>query len=416
MWPEIGGVRSDAPRQPARAQSTRERQGASPTGDNCARHFLRGSHKNAKNLRAPAGLALHGARPERGSGTLASVLFALGLILATGGPLGLRTQGPLRELFLDMTAADARPIDRPDFEVRYSIANTWNEPMTVQRGPAQATQWLDEQADSLSLRARAPWPWPWLPRAWTAVEWRLTEHWGGWSDRPIEGWHSLVGAFNYQRASFPRNQVQLLYADSGGRAFNITSPTLAPGDLTARTQMALFEGPVALAARLDLKAPIGSLGAAGGSGGFDAGIGLMATWPALEWLTVHGMAAVSRFSHLAAPTELQPKEWHYSVEMSVELELLGNTFLVEDRWLSPLLEKGWHWVDTGGTDDALLASGLYAGFRPHNQISFGFRRGPFSMWLSEDFTPGHNSRSVLQWAYVSNAPDVVLGFGFTHKM
>src|SRR3954465_11921037 len=167
MWPEIGGVRSDAPRQPARAQSTRERQGASPTGDNCARHFLRGSHKNAKNLRAPAGLALHGARPERGSGTLASVLFALGLILATGGPLGLRTQGPLRELFLDMTAADARPIDRPDFEVRYSIANTWNEPMTVQRGPAQATQWLDEQADSLSLRGRRGRGWRRPGRRWS---------------------------------------------------------------------------------------------------------------------------------------------------------------------------------------------------------------------------------------------------------
>src|SRR3954470_23585207 len=168
MWPGIGGVRSDAPRQPARAQSTRERQGASPTGDNCARHFLRGSHKNAKNLRAPAGLALHGARPERASGTFASVLFALGLILATGGPLGLRTQGPLRELFLDMTAADARPIQRPDFELRWSIANTWNEGMALRRGNEWANQTLDEQADSISLRVRTPWPR--FPKVWTAFE------------------------------------------------------------------------------------------------------------------------------------------------------------------------------------------------------------------------------------------------------
>src|SRR3954465_6530526 len=155
-------MRRDNQRGP---NSTRERQGASPTGDNCPRHFLRGSHKNAKNLRAPAGLALHGARPERGSGTLASALFALGPILAPARPLGLRTQGPLRELFLDMTAADARPIDRPDLDIRYSMANTWNDTMVLLHGRASAVLGLDEEADSLALRVRAPWPR--LSRVWT---------------------------------------------------------------------------------------------------------------------------------------------------------------------------------------------------------------------------------------------------------
>ncbi|HEY6911438.1 MAG TPA: hypothetical protein VI356_18810, partial [Myxococcales bacterium] len=67
-------------------------------------------------------------------------------------------------------------------------------------------------------------------------------------------------------------------------------------------------------------------------------------------------------------------------------------------------------------DDALLASGLYAGFRSHNQVSFGFRRGRFSAWLSEDFTPGSNTHSVIQWLYVSNAPDIVLGVAFTQPL
>ena len=67
------------------------------------------------------------------------------VLLATGGPLGLRTQGPLRELFLDVTGADARPIERPDFDIRWSVANTWNEQMGLQRGDARATQLLDEQ-------------------------------------------------------------------------------------------------------------------------------------------------------------------------------------------------------------------------------------------------------------------------------
>jgi hypothetical protein len=341
------------------------------------------------------------------------VLLLLGLIVAAGGPLGLRTQGPLRELFLDMTAADARPIDRPDLDIRYSMANTWNDTMVLLHGRASAVLGLDEEADSLALRVRAPWPR--LSRVWTALEWKVTEHWGGWSDRPIEAWHSVVGAFNYNRSLNVRNRIQLLFGDTGGTAFVIRSATLAPGDLTARTQVALVSAPVALAARFDLKLPVGSLSAAGGSGGVDAGAGLVATWPALDWLTLHGLFALSRFSHLSAPTALQPKQWHLTAEVSLEFDVLGSALFLEDRVLSPLLEPGWHRLQVGD-DDALLASGLYAQFRSHSQVSLGFRRGRFSAWLSEDFTPGSNSHSVIHWLYVSNAPDIVLGVAFTQRL
>jgi hypothetical protein len=333
------------------------------------------------------------------------------LLVAVGGPLGLRTQGPLRELFLDVTGADARPIERPEIDVRWSVANTWNEGMSLQRGSQWASQTLDEQADSIALRARAPWPG--FPKVWTALEWKLTEHWGGWSDAPIESWHSLIGSFNYQRSMFARNQVRLVYADAGGTAFDVRSAALAPGDLTTRTQVALLEGPVALAARFDLKLPIGSLSSAGGSGGVDAGAGLVATWPAASWATLHGLLAVSLFSNLASSAALQPKRWHFTGEISLEFEVLGSTLLIEDRILSPLLQPGWVRPSGSGGDDELLSSGLYADFRAHNQISFGIRRGRFSLWLSEDFTPGSNPRSALTWMWVSNAPDVVLGIAFT---
>ncbi len=343
------------------------------------------------------------------------MLLLLSTLLATGGPLGLRTQGPLRELFLDMTGADARPIDRPELDVRWSMANTWNEPMALQRGSDWANQELDEQADSLSFRYKAPWPW-WQKRVWSALEWKITEHWGGWSDRPIEAWHSLIGAFNYQRSMYPRNEVHLRYQDAGATAFDIQGATLAPGDLTARTQAALLDGPVALAARFDFKLPIGSLSAAGGSGGFDAGLGIVATWPFSTWGTLHGLLALSRFSHLSAPTALQPKAWHLSFEASLEATLGSWTFLLEDRALSPLLEPGWQYLPSPGGDDALLSTGLYADFRTHNQISLGVRRGRFSVWLSEDFTPGSNPHSVLKWLWVSNAPDLVIGVAFTQAL
>ena len=339
-------------------------------------------------------------------------MLLLALLLA--GPLGLRTQGPLRELFLDMTGADARPIDRPQLEVRWSMANTWNEFMSLKRGGDRAIQELDGQADSLSIRIAAPWPR--FPRIWSALEWKLTEHWGGWSDRPIEAWHWLIGAFNYQRSEFPRNQVRLVFADDGGTAFSLQSATLAPGDLTARTQVALLDAPVAIAARLDFKLPVGSLSAAGGSGGVDAGAGVCATWPFSSWGTLHGLFAVSRFSDLAATTLLQPKPWHFTWEVSFEARIGETSLLVEDRLLSPLLMPGWSRLETKGGDDALLSSGFYADFLSHNQISFGVRRGRFSAWLSEDFTPGSNSRSVIKWLYVSNAPDVVIGVAWTQPL
>ena len=149
------------------------------------------------------------------------------IAILLAGPLGLRTQGPLRELFLDMTGADARPIERPVIDVRWSMANTWNEFMTLVRNEQQARQELDEQADSIALRVAVPWPW--ARRVFTALEWKITGHSGGWSDRPIEAWHSLIGAFNYQRAINPRNQITMTYSDDGGTAFDIHSATLAFG-------------------------------------------------------------------------------------------------------------------------------------------------------------------------------------------
>ena len=342
---------------------------------------------------------------------MAPLLLAL---LAAGGPLGLRTQGPLRELFLDMTAADARPIQRPELDVRWTVANTWNEPMELSRGGTTAVQELDEQADSLSVRAKAPWPW--LPGVWSSLEWKLTEHWGGWSDGPIEAWHALIGAFNYDRSLYPRDQVRLLFADSRGTAFDISHATLAAGDVTARTQVSLVEAPVALAGRLDFKLPVASLASAGGSGGFDAGIGLAATWPFARWAALHALFGLSRFSAFSASTALQPKRWHLTAESSLEMAALGLTFLLEDRVLSPLLEPGWSRTKSAGGDDAWLASGMNADFRSHNQISLGIRLDRFSLWMSEDFTPGANPRSVVKWMWVSNAPDVVVGLAFTQPL
>ena len=350
---------------------------------------------------------------------LVALLLVSGAARAQRAPLGLRTQGPLRELFLDVTSADARSIDRVELDLRYSIANTWNEPMVLVQGSHQGQQEMDEQADSLSLRVRVPWSrlaGPRFSRVSTAIEGRITLHWGGYTDAPIEGWHSLVGAFNYQRGLFPRNELHVRFGDDGATAFDLRSTTVALGDLTLRNQLTLFEGPAyGVAARFDLKLPTGPLSQAGGSGGVDAGAGLLGSLDLTSWLTLHGLVALSAFSGFSCACALQPKTWHFTGEISAAASWGSTTFLIEDRVLSPLFPPGWDRVPARG-DDGLLSSGLFADFRTHNQVSFAVRRGRFSVWLSEDFTPGPNPRSTLKWLWSSNAPDLVVGLAFTQLL
>lgn len=331
---------------------------------------------------------------------------------AAAQPLSLRTQGPLRELFLDMPLFDARPLAAPELDVRWSMANSWNEPMVVRRGADTAFHELDVQTDSISLRLRMPW----RRRFWTAVEWRVSAHWGGWSDGPIEAWHDLTGAFNYERAAFPRDRVRLRLGDDHATAFDIQRGTAAFGDLAVRSQATLLEtAHLAVAARLDLKLPFGSLPRATGSGGFDAGAGIAASWQIGAHVAVHGMLSLRRISDLASEMLLQPKPWQWAADASLELSFGRWAFLIEDRFASPLFLPGWERVESG-SDDAYLASGFAATFRPHNQISFGLRGGRLSVWLSEDFTPGSNPRSTLTGVYVSNAPDVVIGAAWTQPL
>ena len=335
-------------------------------------------------------------------------------------PLGARTQGPLRELFLELTGADARSLAAPELDVRYTVANTWNEPMVLTAGPHTAAQELDEQADSIAVRLRVPWSrvfGPELHRLSTAIEARATLHWGGYTDPAIEAWHSVSGAFNFRREFYPSDQLRLRFADDGGQAFDINGRAVfAIGDLVLRNQMTLLEAAEwGIAARVDVKLPTGSLAQAGGSGGFDAGGALLGTIEPLPWLTLHGLLGLSALSELSCTCSLQPKTWHFTGELSAAASWGATTFLVEDRVLSPLFPGGWTRVPRNG-DDGLLCSGMFADFRVHNQLSFAVRRGRFTGWLSEDFTPGPNPRSTLKWGWSSNAPDVVLGFSFTQPL
>ena len=361
---------------------------------------------------------------------LAAVPRSAGAAPEATAPLGGGTPGPVRQLFLDPAAADARGVDRASFSARLESVNSWSVPSVFSRdGRAVAVQ-LDGEADALALAVELPWtlwrPGGWRERVFTIVSWRGTAFWGGFEDGGIEAWHHLAGAYNFTRERYGRDAIHLRLTELGGaRAFDLESGRLAWGDLAIGTQVRLAEGGASLvpggeagtarwavAARLELKLPTGSLARLGGSGHPDAGVVLLATRELTPWAVVHGMLLGTVTAPLASPVALQPQLFHGGVDVSLALLAWGFTFLIEDRWLTPLMEGGWNTQD-GGDDDVFLSSAYDALFRSHNQISFGLRRGPFTLAFSEDFTLGSNPRAHRSWFFSSNAPDTVLAFTFS---
>jgi hypothetical protein len=345
---------------------------------------------------------------------------------AITAPLGGGTPGPIRQLFLDPTLADARAVGSRSFALRLETANSWSVPTVVMRGGRTVAVQLDVQADGLLFAARLPWSalgdgsGSWHARVATTLRWRLTGFWGGFEDGGIEAWHGLVGAYNFRRNRYPRDRVNLRLTEQGATAFDLDSGRLAVGDLVVGTQVLMASGGAShvadaaagepawgISARLDLKAPTGSLARAGGSGGVDVGLALLASTELAPWAVLHGMVFGSAVSPLASPVALQPRRFHAGVDVSLVLLTGRWAFIIEDRVLSPLLESGWTVLD-GGNDSVYISSPAGALFRTHNQFSVGLRRGSVTLALSEDFTPGPNPRGARKWFYNANAPDVVL--------
>jgi hypothetical protein len=332
-------------------------------------------------------------------------------------PLGVITPGPWRGLFLDLPLADARAGAEPRLTVRWWMANSWSIPTVLQRGGRAVEVQQDEQADVLEATVRVGWAellgeGPLASRLSTAAAWRLTEHWGGWSDRLIEAWHRLGSFDGFDRSSHPRDAVRLTLREPGGAtALALTGPRLAGGNLVLRTSARLIwgeaaRGPWAVTARLDLKLPTGRLADAGGSGGLDLGLALGASGPLAGWLTGHAQGTVARLSPLSSALPLQPERWQVGVEASLAAALpAGWVALVESRALAPLFPGDW----ALGQVPPRQGDAVTAITRWQNQITLGIRKGAVTAWLSEDFTPGQRRPVGWSWFYDTNAPDLVLG-------
>jgi hypothetical protein len=177
----------------------------------------------------------------------------------------------------------------------------------------------------------------------TAAAWRVTVHWGGWSDGLIEGWHQLFRLNSFARPTSPRDAVHLTLREPGGAvALALAGPGASAGDVVLRTSARVLEGEAwALAVRLDLKVPTGRLAEAGGSGGFDAGLALAVSGAFTGWLTGHAQLSLARLSPLASALPLQPNPWQLGAEVGLVASLPGGfALLAESRVLSTLFAPG----------------------------------------------------------------------------
>jgi len=361
---------------------------------------------------------------------LALLARAAPALAVNDAPLGVGTPGTFRSLFLEMPLADARGAGSGgSVDVRWWLANDWSEPTRLARGDRVVWVQQDEQSDVLQLALILPWSRlgdrPWLTRWQTTAELRLVEHWGGWTDLPIERWHSLIGSWNFQRQFYPRNAVGLTLAEEGGATLaDLHHPQLALSDLALRTQGRLGQGPPradgevswAVALRLDLKLPTGQLALLGGSGGVDAGLGLVGALAPAPWFTLHGQLAARLVSALPHGFPLQPEGTQWSLDLSAVIRMGGQVaLLLEDRVSSPLFRGGWA-LPAGEKEPE--ATAYYSMFRPYNQISGGIRIGEVTVFFCEDFTPGKRlpNDPGPRWFYNSNSPDVVLGLAWTRAL
>lgn len=350
----------------------------------------------------------------------------------------LGTGGTFGSLFLEVTADDARALPGPELDLRWTVSNDWGTPMVVTRGDRSVIFQADEQSDALAVAMRFPWSLlgpeaaagrrSVRQRLSTKVETRLTAHWGGWTDRPIEAWHGLVRSETFQRPLQPRDAVRVALRDAQtGEGIGLGSRRVAVGDLIVRTQLLLADGGASaddpaqarwgVSARLDLKAPLGRPESLGGSGGWDAGAALLGTTELAPWATAHALVAAVGVSRLAAPVPLQPRTWRCFAELSLALRAGGFVLLVEDRAATAIFEGGWRRVPQQDGAD-LESSGYYGAFLPQNRVSVGLRRGPLTLWLSEDWTPGGapHAGGGDNWFYDSNAPDVALGLAYASSL
>jgi hypothetical protein len=342
-------------------------------------------------------------------------------------PLGLETPGPLRALFLDLPLADARGPGAPALDLQLRTSNSWSVPTRLVRGGRVAVVQQDAQTETLVARAELPWSrlagGALAARTSTAVEARLILHWGGFTDGGIESWHHLVGSWNFLREEHARDAVALRLGEQGRPPTAALDHARAGlGDVALRTSVRVAEGgrargaPAwAIALRADLKVPTGALSRFAGSGGWDAGLGLGATFaPARRW-TVHGLASLRAVSRLPRSSLLQPRPLQGGLDLSIVFRPARRLALVlEDRISSPLLRAGWS-LPAGTREPEATAA--YALLRAHNQISGGIRWGELTIFLSEDFTLGSRADGDHgpSWFYDSSAPDVVLGVTWARR-
>jgi hypothetical protein len=289
-------------------------------------------------------------------------------------PLDSRNQFPVSLMFVSLTPDSATSLSRGDtsVDVRFDYSN-----IIIGRETDDELLYLDLEYLRSEVLIRHGLPW--AVEAGVSIPFYV--YYGGFLDPFVGGLHEFLGLPNFLRGQTGNGLTRYEFVTGTHAPFLGDDAIKAVGDITVHLKKTLFAGErYALAARSDVKLPVGEPATLSGSGAADAGIGVAFDRVTHRW----GLYSNANYHFLGQPDGFRVKNY-FSL-------MVGFDYRVKPRLTAHLQ------LDHA---QAFVESRLSTFEEPPQQVAMGLR------WRYSD-------RFVYEWRFVEDlsdgAPDFTLGF------
>lgn len=252
----------------------------------------------------------------------------------SNGPLNVRTQNPLYLQFLAIPMEAPQTLNPKQTELR--LSTTFSNMLESSYVPDQVNFDMELWRTSLQVGYGL------FENFDVFVELPFISNAGGFLDKFVQNYHQAFNLPNGNRSLVPHGIYNYSYTDSTGNTlFNYSKSTFGLSDPSLRLKAHLnqwFNLPFDLAILGSLKLPLGNNAQGLSSGGFDAGISLIAQkqWHSFYFTTQIGGVVTDTNPTLVSIQNPgyflfgQSVEWQISQPVSILLQLTGNTSLFQN--------------------------------------------------------------------------------------
>ncbi len=185
------------------------------------------------------------------------------------GPQQTRTMHPLHQYFFNFPADRARTLKEGHAEFAVHLQGASN---IVKETSGGAVVDLDAETWTYQFELRKS---AWGGEVTAIVPMRDNTH--GFMDNLISGWHGFFDLYAGDRPNYPANDYHYFVRDPAGNILNVPSDQFGLGDVSLMWKQEIGGSAAdhALSYRVGVKLPTGDFDKGLGSGGVDAGVGLV---------------------------------------------------------------------------------------------------------------------------------------------